>query len=146
MPTMTWSQGTRSASILNLGTLTSGAYTETSAGIDLGATIPYDITLEVVATPSAATLGNKQLILFAKLSLDGTNYSTGPTTGTSATNEPDLFWIGALPCNDATLHRKMFSMSGLPKARYMKIVVKNDMGVPLASGNVYRADISANSN
>jgi hypothetical protein len=36
----------------------------------------------------------------------------------------------------------MFSLAGLPIARYLKLVVKNDMGVALISGNVYRADIT----
>ena len=141
MATFTQSQGTRSSSVLNLGTLASGTYIASSA-IDLGSAIPLDVTFEVWATPSAATTGNKQLILFAKLSLDSVNFGSGPESGTVTTNEADLHWIGTLPCNDSSAHGKMFSLSGLPVARYLKLVVKNDMGVALTSGNVYKADIT----
>lgn len=144
MTTFTQAQGARSASVLNLGTLASGTYIASSA-IDLGASIPLDVTFEVQVTPSAATTGNKQLILFAKLSLDNTSFGSGPESGTVTTNEADLHWIGALPCNDSFAHGKMFSLQGLPVARYLKLVVKNDMGVALTSGNVYRADITGTS-
>lgn len=140
MTTFTQSQGTRTAA-LTLGTLAIGTYIASSA-IDLGAAIPLDETFEVECTPSAGTSGNKQLVLFAQLSLDNTNWGSGPTSGTTTTNELDLHWIGTLPCNDATQHRKFFSLAGLPVARYIKLVVKNDMGVALTSGSVSRADIT----
>jgi hypothetical protein len=127
--------------VLGLASLASAAYTASPA-IDLGAAIPLDVTFEVECVPSAATSGNKQLILFAKFSLDNTNFGSGPESGTSATNEPDLHWLGTLPCNDSSPHRKFFNLQGLPVARYLKLVVKNDTGVMLASGNVYRADIT----
>lgn len=141
MATFTQSQGARSASVLNLGTLASGTYIASSA-IDLGASIPLDVTLELECDPNGTPTGSKQLVLFAKLSLDNTNFGSGPESGTDATNEADLHWIGTLPCNDTNVHRKFFSLSGLPVARYLKLVVKNDMGVALTSGNVYRADIT----
>lgn len=141
MAIFTQSQGTRSTSILNLGTLGSGAYIA-SAAIDLGASIPLDVTFEVECDPNGSPTGNKQLLLFAKLSLDNTNFGSGPESGTDTTNETDLHWIGTLPCNDTNTHRKMFSLSGLPITRFLKLVVKNDMGVLLSSGNVYRADIA----
>jgi hypothetical protein len=34
-------------------------------------------------------------------------------------------------------------LSDLPVARYLKLVVKNDMGVALTSGAIYKADITA---
>lgn len=141
MATFTQSQGTKSASVLNLGTLASATYIA-SAAIDLGASIPLDVNFEVECVPSAAPSGNKQLALFAKLSLDGTNFGSGPESGTTATDEPDLHWIGTLPVNSTGTHRKLFSLSSLPVARHLKLVVKNDMGVALTSGNVYRADIT----
>jgi hypothetical protein len=141
MAVFTQAQGSRGAPILSLGALAAATYVASPA-VDLGATIPLDVTLEVECTPSNATAGNKQLILFAKLSLDNANFGSGPESGTTTTNELDLHWIGTLPCNDNTTHRKLFSLSGLPVARYLKLVVKNDMGVALASGNVYRADIT----
>lgn len=141
MTTFTQSQGARSASLLNLGTLASATYVASSA-IDLGASIPLDVTFEVVCDPNGSPTGNKQLVVFAQLSLDNTNFGSGPTSGTDATNEPDLHWIGTLPCNDTNSHSKFFNLSGLPVTRYLKLVVKNDMGVALSSGNIYRADIT----
>lgn len=144
MGTFTQSQGARSASVLNLGTLASGNYI-TSPAIDLGAAIPLDVTIEVECTPSAAPAGNKQLILFAKLSLDGTNFGSGPESSNVATNEQDLHQICALPCNDNSTHRKFFNLQSLPVGRYLKIIAKNDMGVALTSGFVYKADITGTS-
>ena len=141
MAIFTQAQGTKSASLLSLGTLASATYI-TSSAIDLGASIPLDATFELECVPSSSPTGNKQLVLFAKLSLDGTNFGSGPESGTTATDEPDLHWIGTLPVNSTGTHRKTFSLSSLPVARYLKLVVKNDMGVALTSGNVYRADIT----
>ena len=141
MITFTQAQGARSPSVLDLGTLASANYI-CSAAIDLGAAIPLDVTVEVECDPNGTPAGNKQLILFAKLSLDNTNFGSGPESGTTATEEADLHWIGTLPCNDTNTHRKFFSLQGLPITRYLKLVVKNEMGVALTSGNVYRADIT----
>ena len=141
MTTFTQAQGAKSTSALPMGTLASATYLA-SATIDLGASIPLDVTFEVECTPGSTPTGNKQLIVMAQLSLDNTVFTTGPTSGTTATNEPDLHWIGTIVCNDNSLHRKMFSLQGLPTARYLKLVVKNDMGVALSSGNIYRADIT----
>lgn len=139
--TFTQAQGARSADLLSMGTLASATYLASSA-IDLGSAIPLDVTIEVEATPSSATSGNKQLILFAQLSLDSSSYGSGPVSGTTATNEQDLHWIGTLPCADNSTHRKFFSLSGLPVTRYLKLVVKNDMGVALTSGHIYSGAIT----
>ena len=141
MATFTQVQGARSPSLLNLESLASGAYI-TSSTIDLGPSMPLDVTLEVECDPSGNPTGNRQLMLFAKLSLDNVNFGSGPESGTDAANEADLHWIGTLPCSDANMHRKLFSLQALPICRYLKLVVKNDTGVALSSGNVYRADIT----
>lgn len=141
MATFTQAQGLRTPSVLSLGSLGSGTYLASSV-IDLGAEIPLDVTLEVECVPSAATTGNKQLILFVKLSLDNSNFGSGPENLTATTNEADLHYVGTLPCNDSSMHRKFFSLQGLPAARYLKLVVKNDMGVAIASGNIYTAAIT----
>ena len=139
MATFTQAQGARSPSLLNLGSLASGAYI-TSSAIDLGPSIPLDVTFELECVPNGTPTGNKQLVLFAQLSLDNANFGTG---GSSSNDEPQLHWIGSLPTYTAAVaHRKMFSLSGLPVARYIKLVVKNDMGVALTSGAVYKADIT----
>lgn len=142
MSTHTLAQGTRSSAVLALGTLASATYVCSSA-IDLGAAIPIDVTFEVEANANGTTSGNKQLVLFAKFSLDNTNWGTGPESGTTATEEADLHFLGVLPMVDTNDHRKFFSLLGQPTARYLKLVAKNDMGVALSSGNVYKADITA---
>src|SRR5687768_12224596 len=140
MANFTQTQSVRSASVLNLGTPASATYVSSSA-MDLGSAIPLDVIFEVECDPNGNPSGNRQLILFAKLSLDNINFGSGPESGTTATEEADLHWIGTLPCNDTNTHRKFFSLQGLPITRYLKLVVKNDMGVPLSSGNIYMADI-----
>lgn len=144
MATTTFTQGSRSSAVLALGTLASATYV-TSSAIDLGASIPFDVVFEVECDPNGTPSGNKQLLLFAKLSLDNTNYGSGPESGTTATEESDLHLIGVLPTNDTNDHRKFFSLrdAGVPITRYLKLVAKNDMGVALTSGNVYQANITA---
>ena len=139
MTTYTLAQGSRTSTLLNLGTLASATYVASSA-IDLGATIPLFFTLEAEANANGTPSGNKQLVLFIKWSLDNSNFGSGPESGTTATEEADLDWCGTLPTNDTNDHRKFFVV--YPKARYFKIVAKNDLGVALTSGNVYRADFT----
>lgn len=139
--TFTQAQGARSSAVLALGTLASGTYVCSSA-IDLGSAIPMDVTFEVELNANGSPSGNKQLVLFAKFSLDNSNFGSGPESGTTTTEEADLHLIGVCPANDTNDHRKFFSLAGLPVCRYMKLVAKNDMGVALTSGNVYRADIT----
>ena len=137
MTTHTLAQAARTSSLLDLGTLAAATYV-TSTAIDLGATIPLYFTLQAECNANGTTSGNKQLVIFLKWSLDGTNYTSGPESGTTATEEADLHWAGSLPCADTNDHRKEFIV--YPKGRYFKIVAKNDMGVALTSGNIYRAD------
>lgn len=109
---------------------------------------PLDVLVEVTATPGTVS-GNKQLVVFAKISLDGTNFTSGPESGTTTTDEPDLFFVGTVPLNtNSTAQTKTFSLAAalggvLPYAS--KIIVKNDSGAALAaSGNsVYYSEISA---
>ena len=109
---------------------------------------PIDVMIEVTATPGTVA-GNKQLVVFAKVSLDGTNYSTGPESGTTTTDEPDLYYVGTVPLNTSSaVQTKTFSLAAalggmLPYAS--KIIIKNDSGAALAgSGNsVYYSEISA---
>lgn len=151
MTTAKLNQGTRtqlSGAAAAMNSLASATYvvlgtiTHNSSG-----KVPLDCLVELAAT-SGTVAGNKQLVLFAQPSLDGTNFGTGPTSGTTTTDEPDLMFIGTLPLNtNATLQRKIFSLAMpyggvLPYAS--KLIAKNDSGAALASsGNdVYTSDIS----
>jgi len=140
--------GTRTALTTSaLNSLASVTYV--SAGtITHNTSQPLDVLVEVTATPGTVA-GNKQLVVFAKISLDGTNFTSGPESGTTTTDEPDLFFVGTVPLNtNSTAQTKTFSLAAalggvLPYAS--KIIVKNDSGAALAaSGNsVYYSEISA---
>lgn len=126
-----------SATYVALGTLT-----HNSSG-----KAPLDCLVELSVTPGTVS-SDKQVLLFAQASLDGTNFGTGPTSGTTTTDEPDLTFIGALPANtNSLLQRKIFSLAAafggvLPYAT--KLIAKNTTGAALASsGNdVYSMDIT----
>lgn len=126
------------------------ASTYVSAGtIDVTAIDPIDTVVEVEATPGTVS-GNKQLLVFAQVSFDNTNFSTGPVSGTTTTDEPNLRFIGSLPLNtNSTLQRAAFSvMSALGYVPpYFKIIVKNDSGAALAASGhaVYHTSYTGNS-
>lgn len=95
---------------------------------------PADVVVEIEVTPGTVS-GNKQAKLFAQISMDGTNFSTGPTSGTTTTDEPNLYFIGTLPLNtNSTLQRKGFSVLDaigfIPFS--IKPVVFNDSGASFA--------------
>lgn len=109
---------------------------------------PLDVLIEVAATPGTVS-GNKQLLVFAKASADGSVYSSGPQSGNSATDEPNLFFVGALPLNtNSTQQTKVFSLAAayggvLPYSS--RIIIKNDSGAALAASghSVTYAEVSA---
>jgi hypothetical protein len=124
-------------------TLASATYVASSA-YNLSASNPLDLLVEVECGSTNVVAGNKQVVVFAQASLDGTNFQSGPTSGTTTTDEGDLTYIGVVPVATAsTTHRKAFSVftafGYLPQQ--VKFVLKNDLGVALTSGNVYTAEI-----
>lgn len=136
MATISAPVGTLGSDVLGAAanSLASGAYCVTSA-VDVSATDPIDALVQVEATPGTVA-GNKQVVVFLKVSLDGTNYTTGPESGSSATDEPNLVPLGALPVNtNSTLQRAVFSVAAalgyVPAA--FKVVLKNDSGAALAA-------------
>jgi hypothetical protein len=106
---------------------------------------PLESKIEVSVTPGTVT-GNKQVVLFAQASIDGTNFETGPTSGTTSTDESNLRYVGTVPCRtNSTLQRKVMDLSAaypsgqLPYAT--KLIAKNDTGAALASsGNDIYSD------
>ncbi len=112
-----------------------------SSAIDLGSSVPLDVTLFPEFTPGTVS-GNKQALVFVQVSGDGTDYTTGPTSGTTTTDQPNLIYIGAVPLgSNSTLQRKAFSLLAALGfcPRYFKIVVFNDSGASLAgSGNAVK--------
>ena len=142
MATVTQAVGTRT-NLGSLSTLANGTYINAGT-ITFDTANNPDVLLEVSATPGTVS-GNKQLVIFAQKSLDGTNFESGPVSSTITVDEPNLTWIGTLPLGtNAVLQRKVFSIAAafggtLPFAA--KIICKNDSGVALASGSVEYAEV-----
>lgn len=137
--------GSKSAlAVTGLATLANATYA-VSAVKDNTASQPLDLLVELSVTPGTVA-GNKQAVLFAKASLDGTAYQSGPESGTTVTDEPDLTLIGVLPLNtSAAAQTKMFAVAAafggvLPP--YLKFVVKNDSGVAFAAGTLNVSEVS----
>lgn len=108
-----------------------------------------DDLVEVTVVAGASISGGKQVLVYAKQSLDGTNFTNGPESGTGVLGEPNLFLIGAIPLGTTSAaHTGIFSLASaydgnLPYAS--KIIVKNDSGATLAaSGNsAYHAEVTS---
>lgn len=135
MTTITVAAGSRNTlTTTALNSLASATYV--SAGtIDVSSVDPLDCVVEVEATPGTVS-GNKQLVVFAKVSFDNSNFTTGPESGTTATDEPVLLLLGTLPLpTGSALQRKAFSVTSalgyVPP--YFKIICKNDSGAALAA-------------
>ena len=136
--------GTRtSLTVTGYGTLASATYVASSA-YNLDTNKPPDLVIEVEAATTNSPAGNKQVFAFVQVSMDGTNYTSGPTSSTTTTDEPDLIPLGPVPVNTGTTtHRQVFSLlralGFMPKG--VKVVLKNDLGVALTSGAVYTTEI-----
>lgn len=149
MPTTLQPVGPRTAlTSTGFSTLASATYVATSA-YTTATNKPLDVAVEVEAATTNVPSGNKQIVVFIQESLDGTNFRTGPTSGTTTTDEPNLRFIGTIPMNSQTATQRgtfsvLQSLGYIPFA--FKIVLKNDLGVALTSGAVYTAEIVATSN
>jgi len=124
-----------STTATSLSTLASGTYL-VSTNISHVTNDPLDVLIDVQINTTNTPTGNKQLVVFAQASLDGTNFTSGPTSGTTTTDEPDLYFVGTVPVNQAGTHRKIFSLAAaysgtLPHTS--KLVFKNDMGVAITN-------------
>ena len=143
MATVTQVVGTRT-NLGSLGTLGNGTYI-VAGTITHATNDTIECIIEVSATPGTVS-GNKQLVVFAQKSLDGTNFGTGPTSGTTTTDEPNLVFVGTVPLNtNSTLQRGVFALSmsyGGVLPHSSKIIIKNDSGAALASGSVEYAEVT----
>ena len=137
--------GTRtSLTATGFSTLASTAYVATSA-YTANTNKPWDVIVEVTAATTNTPANNKQVVVFVQESLDGTNFRSGPTSGTTSTDEPNLRFLGVLPMASVTTSQVgTFSVAAAlgycPFA--FKVVLKNDLGVTLTSGTVFTAEIS----
>lgn len=144
-------QGTRtilSGASAELDSLGSGNYTS-CGNIVCATNDPLDVVIEVHVSAPTTPAGNKQLVVFGKGSLDGTNFESGPETGSTTTDEPDLTFIGTVPVNTGNAtHRGVFSLApafGGVLPHTVKLVVKNDLGAALGTGGhgIYYAEITS---
>lgn len=145
MAIITAVQAARSGlTVTGFSTLASGTYVA-SAAYNADANKPLDVVVEVEAATTNTAAGNKQVVVFLQASLDGVNFQTGPTSGTTTTDEADLAYLGIIPMNtNSVSHRKMFSVAsalGFVPQQF-KVILKNDLGVALTSGAVYTAEIT----
>ena len=123
----------------SLSTLANNTFVAPTGDLDFTAVDPLDVMAELAVTPGTVS-SSKQVILYAKSSLDGTNFSSGPQSGTTATDEPNLTLIGVLPCNtNSTAQRGIFSVAsafGGVIPPYLRFVVKNETGAALTAGTL----------
>jgi hypothetical protein len=137
--------GTRtSLTVTGLSTLASATYVASNA-YNCTTNQPVDVAIELDLATTNTPSGNKQVLVFLSESLDGTNFRSGPTSGTTTTREPNLLLLGAIPLTTAsTTEIATFSVMqalGYVPAQF-KIVVKNDLGVALTSGTAFTSEIS----
>jgi len=139
--------GSRTAlSISSVATLAAATYV-TSEIRTPNTNQPIDVIVEVMAGTTNAPAGNKQVVVFIQDSLDGTNFRTGPTAGTSTADEADLTYLGTVPVNTSAgtmLHRGLFSIvnaCGYVPYAY-QVVLKNDLGVALTTATAFTSEIS----
>lgn len=129
----------------SLSALASATYVRNTTAYDCSTNNPVDVIVEVDVATTNTPSGNKQVIVFVQESTDGTNFRSGPTSGTTTTREPNLKWLGTVPLTTAsTTEIATFSIADclkyVPKKFY--IVVKNDLGVALTTGTVWTAEVS----
>jgi hypothetical protein len=141
--------GARNALAYNstdLSTLASATYVRNTTAYDCSTNQPVDVVVEVDVATTNTPSGNKQVVVFIQESLDGTNFRSGPYSGTTTTREPNLRLLGVVPLTTAsTTEIGMFSVFNalgyVPDSFY--VVIKNDLGVALTSGTVYTAEVSS---
>jgi hypothetical protein len=130
----------------DLSTLASATYVQNTTAYDCTTNQPIDVIVEVDVATTNTPASLKQVQVFIRESLDGTNYRSGPTSGTTTTREPNLRSMGPpIPLTTAsTTEIGLFSVKdalGYVPAKFF-IVIKNEVGVALTSGTVFTSEIS----
>lgn len=136
MATITRVVGTRTEVLSStLNSIAADTYV-TSSGIDLTSVNPIDVIVDAAFTPGTPA-GDKAMLVFAKVAIDGgTNFTSGPESSTSPTDEPNLYLLGVVPVNSVTTQQRgafsVFAALGFIPTD-MKIVVRNRSGATLGS-------------
>ena len=130
----------------SLSALASATYVQNTTAYDCTTNQPVDVIVELDVATTNTPAGNKHLVVFLQESLDGTNYRSGPTSGTTTTREPNLLFLGSMPVTTAST-TEIGTFSVLQALGYIPykffIVVKNDLGVALTSGTAFTSEISS---
>lgn len=128
-----------------LSTLASATYVQNTTAFDCTVNRPLDVVVEVDIATTNIPASLKQIAVFIQDSLDGTNYRSGPTSGTATTREPNLRLLGVLPVTTtSTTEIGLFSIAaalGFVPAKFF-IVLKNETGVALTSGTAWTSEVS----
>lgn len=129
----------------SLSTLASATYVQNTTAYNCTTNQPVDVVIELDVATTNTPAGNKQVVVFIRESLDGTNFRSGPTSGTTTTDEPNLKYLGVIPLASAsTTEIGTFSLvqalGYVPNSFF--VVVKNDLGVALTSGTAFTAEVS----
>lgn len=142
MGAITSPTGTRTAmSFSGLDSLAGSTATYAAAtAVNIDSSDALDVLIQLTVTPGTTT-GNKQAKAFVKVTMDSSdaNWTSGPTSGTTYTDEPNLYYLGSLPlASAATQQSRIWSLVdaiGFVPTRF-QLVVLNDSGVAFAaSGN-----------
>ena len=125
--------------------MASATYVQNTTAYDCSTNDPVDVIVELDVTTTNTPAGNKKVDVFIRDSLDGTNYRSGPTSGTTTTREPNLLYLGSLPVTTAST-AEIGTWSIKAALGYVPVsffvVVKNDLGVALTSGTAFTSEIS----
>ena len=131
--------------VSGLSTLASATYV-TGPTMTHATNGPLDVLIfPTVATTNTPTTGNRQVVVFAQASYDGSTFTSGPTSGTSTADEANLHYVGSIPLiSSSTNESKALSLAAafggtLPYAS--RLVFKNDAGVALTSASVWVAEV-----
>lgn len=128
-----------------MNSLGSGTYVVLGT-VNFSTNDPVSCFLEVTVTAPAAVASLKQVAVYLQGSLDGTNFETGPTSGTVATDEPVLTFLGTVPCpTNSQPQTKIFNIKSafddIPHSA--KVIAKNETGavLPASGHSAYYAEI-----
>jgi hypothetical protein len=126
----------------NANGLANGNFASLGA-IDFGAAPPHECFVEVSVQASAATSGNRQVVVWVRSSVDGTNFSVAPSSADSV----NARLVGVVSLPDTTARRSiaipLSPLFGGALPPEVEVYVQNDCGVALAaSGQVgqYRTE------
>lgn len=129
-----------------LSALASATYVQNTTAYDCSTNQPLDVIVEVDVATTNTPASLKQVSVFVQESLDGTNYRSGPTSGTTTTREPNLRLLGVVPLTTAsTTEIGTFSIAqalGFVPLKFF-VVIKNESGVALTSGTAFTSEISS---